>query len=642
MFSPVESRTAPKRGEIDAKTVKYLTLTVALFVECVALLPRAHGQGGVPLWTNRFNGEAVAVAVDKSGKAFVTGRLWSGVPGEPGYYATVAYSGSGEPLWTNLFGIPGVNASATYAKAIVVDSNGNVYVTGDAVFSLGFDYATVAYSNSGTPLWTNRYTSGGGGNSRASANAVDSSGNVFVTGSSYKGGNVDYATIKYSSAGVPLWTNRYDGPMHSFDGANSVGVDAEGNVFVTGTSHGSAYDFDFDSATIKYSSAGVPVWTNRYNGPGNEDDGASAIAVNANDDVVITGYSFRIVSEDGYGYYSYATIKYSNTGLPLWTNYYSGAFNTDNMATALVLDRNGNVFVTGESWGFGNYYYDTVAYSSAGTPLWTNRLPAGAGNPAIAADKGGNIFVMGDWGTVAYSNTGVPLWTNQYNGPGSTATAMAVDTNGDVFVTGQFWTGVSRVYGTIKYSSSLPQNNAPLARIGMSPLFAISPNETNLFVVAADATSGRIVLDGSESSDADNDLLQFSWFADGQTNLLASGAILTNKFTLGPHTVTLVVSDGKASGTTQATFEVITPSAAVGELVKLVEQANIATKNKEPLLATLYAAISSFDRDNLIAALNQLSAFENKVRAQIGPSNAVLAGELIANAQQILAVVEGR
>ena len=45
--------------------------------------------------------------------------------------------------------------------------------------------------------------------------AVDASGNVVVTG--YSGDGPDYVTIKYSSAGVPLWTNRYNGPGNGND-----------------------------------------------------------------------------------------------------------------------------------------------------------------------------------------------------------------------------------------------------------------------------------------------------------------------------------------------------------------------------------------------------------------------------------------
>ena len=55
-----------------------------------------------------------------------------------------------------------------------------------------------------------------------------------------------------------------------------MAVDSSGNVFVTGYSRGSGGDDDY--ATIAYSSAGVALWTNRYNGPGNGDDEATAAA----------------------------------------------------------------------------------------------------------------------------------------------------------------------------------------------------------------------------------------------------------------------------------------------------------------------------------------------------------------------------
>jgi hypothetical protein len=42
--------------------------------------------------------------------------------------------------------------------------------------------------------------------------AVDSSGNVYVSGSSHNGANYDYVTIKYSAAGAWVWGASYDGP----------------------------------------------------------------------------------------------------------------------------------------------------------------------------------------------------------------------------------------------------------------------------------------------------------------------------------------------------------------------------------------------------------------------------------------------
>src|SRR6266478_5455730 len=77
--------------------------------------------------------------------------------------------------------------------------------------------------------------------------------------------------------GMALWTNRYDGPGNGEDKAIAVAVNGSGNVIVTGSSYGGASSNDY--ATIKYSGAGVALWTNRYNGPGKGDDQATALAV---------------------------------------------------------------------------------------------------------------------------------------------------------------------------------------------------------------------------------------------------------------------------------------------------------------------------------------------------------------------------
>ena len=188
---------------------------------------------------------------------------------------------------------------------------------------------------------------------------MDKNGSVFVTGFSGIGTktDLDYATIAYSNAGVPLWTNRYNGPGNSIDTASAIAVDTNGNVFVTG---GASNGTNSDYLTLAYSNSGVPLWTNRYNGPGNKDDAARAIATDNSGNVFVTGGASDGTNSD------YVTVAYSNSGAPLWTNRYNGTGNSTDVAFAMALDGRGNVFVTGESTGSNSSFdYVTIKYSVA-------------------------------------------------------------------------------------------------------------------------------------------------------------------------------------------------------------------------------------------------------------------------------------
>lgn len=78
------------------------------------------------------------------------------------------------------------------------------------------------------------------------------------------------------------------------------------------------------------------------------------------------------------------------------------------------------------------------------------------------------------------------------------------------------------------------------------------------------------------------------------------------------------------------------PTEMLEELILAVDGADLDRKNKRPLIVTLKSSLAALDRGQPVAAANQLRAFQQKVQAQIAPSDSALAELLIAAAQEIV------
>jgi uncharacterized delta-60 repeat protein len=430
---------------------------------------------GALLWENRYHGpangydEAVAAAVDDSGNVVVTGTSDNGTDSD--YYTVKYASDDGALLWGERYN--GVAATTDQPRAVAIDENGNVLVTGSWFYGRTSGYTSGYYtakyaSLDGALLWERPNNFQVDGFNGPSAMAVDGSGNVVVTGTFYNGTNYDYYTAKYAGVdGAPLWEKRYDGPAHGNDYAAALAVDGGGSVVVTGSAFSGAGGMD--AYTAKYAAAdGSLLWEKRHHGAANSYDEAVAVAVDGNGNVVVTGSSYNGTNDD------YYTAKYAAAdGALLWENYYNGSANRYDYAAALAVDGNNNVLVTGSSDNETDSDYYTAKYAAAdGALLWEKRYNSpGSGDDdaqALAVDYSGNVVVTGvsyngtntSLNTVKYAAAdGSTMWEQHYNSykrpfPGYESSALAVDISGNVVVSWTSINGTNNDYYTAKYAAA--------------------------------------------------------------------------------------------------------------------------------------------------------------------------------------------
>ena len=435
-------------------------LFIIFFISSSALSQVALQWASVYTGPGSGDDAATSIAVDNSGNVYVTGSSTSSGAGLN--YVTVKYDPSGIQVWAAIYNGPANGNDA--AKSIAVDNSGNVYVTGSSAgVGTGLDYATIKYNSAGAQQWVQRYNGPINSSDIARSIAVDNSGNVYITGQSVAGAVYDYATIKYNSAGVQQWVQRYNGPGNTFGIATSLAIDNSGNVYVTGGNGSISTGEDY--ATIKYNTEGVQQWLAIYNGPANTDDASNSIAVDNAGNVYVTGSSGGIGSG-----FDYATVKYNSAGVQQWVQRYNGTGNSVDIANSLAIDIAGNVFVTGSITGNGTGLdYATIKYNSSGVQQWVD-VYGGTGNGddaanSIAIDVAGNIYVTGsstgsgfgfDYLTLKYNASGIRQWVQRYDGAGNSddnAYSLTVDIAGNVYLTGGSTGNGSGIdYTTIKYS----------------------------------------------------------------------------------------------------------------------------------------------------------------------------------------------
>lgn len=418
-------------------------------------------SNGDTLWWRTKNGkasgddEATLVSVDLAGNIYVAGYSDGGKSQDDIYL--LKYNSSGLLLWDTTWNSPSFMDDVPNDMAI--DGNGNIFICGIAepdTVTGSMDYITLKYAPNGALLWQVQYSRNGvvSGKDEAAALALDNNGDCYVTGRSSNGSDDDMITFKYNgSNGAVLFTQIYNSGSGDDRGVDVV-VDNNGDFIVTGRSdNGNNQDF----RTIKYSNAGGILWSKFYNGPANQNDRPVKIAVNAANDVYVTGEGD--VDNSSAIDYDYVLVKYNSAGTSQWVQRIGSNAENDTPSD-IAIDFSGNIVITGKADMntnplITNNDFMTVKYTPTGTHLWTKfhagTRAGGTGSDiasSIYIDDSDNVYIGGgaeNTGTqkdaviIKYDNGGNTTWLRDYNGEGDfseSSRSIVIDANENSYMGG--------------------------------------------------------------------------------------------------------------------------------------------------------------------------------------------------------------
>ena len=262
--------------------------------------------------------------------------------------------------------------------------------------------------------------------------------------------------IKYSPAGVPLWSGFTTG---SYGYLNNICTDAEGNLLVYG-SMGGYLQIDTFSATgtgmgshyfiAKISPAGTVLWlksdgcNSEWYGYMNVPDTPAVISeggitTDTAGNIYISGtfHDSTIIGHHTYyaaGGHDAFVAKYSPSGALVWASTTGGTGN--DIGLGIAASSSGNIYICG---------YTTSPSFTVGTSTLSNSYSKS------------QAFIA------KFSPAGVPLWGQVPGGPnGSFATGLQADDHDNVYMTGGFGdTSIS--FGTTTLTRSYPQHTPQLA-----------------------------------------------------------------------------------------------------------------------------------------------------------------------------------
>jgi len=543
-----------------------------------------------------------SVATDSNGNIYVTGDVGASLDGETYNGGTAdmfisKYDATGTRLWSRLLGSSSDNYyNRDYGKSIAIDSNDNIYVGGWTSGILpgqtsddnqNGDGFLVKYNTGGQLIWTRQFGMIGfvdvnGADvevettDQVEAVTTDASGNIYVTGRSYRGTTVNDQVFikKFDAEGVELWGRQLSSlnPHPAIvDQVTSITADSYGDVYVAGYTgdvfpNVSVNDNNInigrtDAFLAKYDAEGNAVWIKQF-GKTQLD---YALSVTVGDNGNLTTGTAENIYVAGYYLDSYETdaflIAYSQDGTEVWSKEFGANQINDRgleVARSVSTDDSGNIYVAGsttggwiyDTWGYLIRFYGysdvyVVKFDNSGEFIWYTGFGASYVDTAesITVDNSGNLYVVGTTESI------LALPTSYDKSPGYD----------DIFLT--------------KLAAPAATNIAPFADAGQDQVLTL--------------IGSTVTLDGGGSYDDDGDDISYDWEIvkkpDGSSAVLDDPSVATPTFIADVNRVyqiVLTVTDSWDAATTDdvmVSFSNVAPvadaganqSTAVGEMVLL-------------------------------------------------------------------------
>lgn len=367
----------------------------------------SYTSAGAYRWSKRLGGSGTEsdgardVAVGSAGHVYVTGYVESpavdfgGGPLSGGSkdVFVASFSGDGAHRWSKRYANT-FSSGGNYGSTVAVDGSGRVCVGGGYSGSIDFGGGPLAFIGDfnpfvlvlkpdGSHLWSVGADKGSGDFSGGGKATIAASGQVYLCGDfrtsiSFggtklsSGGNSDTFIAGFSSSGTHTWL-RQIGTVGS-DWPYGIGVDKQGNIYLTGSFSGTldvgtnplVAQGSRDGFVVSFTPAGDHRWSKRLGGSGGYDQG-SAVVLDRNGNIYVGGSFEGTIDLGGGPMTSNGTadlfvVSFSQTGAYRWSVGFGG------VGTAINSDSLSDLAVDGAGGVYvGGAFQGTMSLS--GTPL---------------------------------------------------------------------------------------------------------------------------------------------------------------------------------------------------------------------------------------------------------------------------------